>query len=555
MKITKQTGTANTTASPGRQILYLAVHYTAGVSCKEGSASGCASWFANPGAGGSADYIVDEGGLVQYNPDPKNRYCWAVGGSHFGTQGGRLYGVAKNANCVSLEICSGNKVGKITYPNDPNYYFTDKVLEMAKQAVQYLMQLYGIDAQHVIRHYDVNGKCCPGIIGWNKDSGSEAKWEEFHAAIGGTPIQYYRVRASWENEKSQIGAYTELKNAKEAADQYGYNVYDSTGKCVYEGVCTGTQARSIHSLGDEKAKAAAMLELVHKADHSGILPSVTTAQMILESGYCGTDLALNANNCFGMKENLSGNTWSNSTWDGKSIYKKQTQEDDGSGRYYWITANFRKYSKVEDSIGDHSAYLLGAMNGSKKRYAGLTNAKNYREAITIIKNGGYATDTRYISKICDIIQRYGLDRYDAEYAGGGSGEKQEEKKTESSWYRVRKSWEDEGSQLGAFGVLQNAKNLADQHAGYNVYDSNGELIYNGKQTGIIGSDTPFTVKVDANTAYIRKGPGTNYGKIRMIEAGIFTIVEVESGKGSNAGWGKLKSGAGWISLDKCTRIQ
>ena len=45
------------------------------------------------------------------------------------------------------------------------------------------MELYGIDADHVIRHYDVNGKCCPGIIGWNKDTGDESKWEAFHAAI------------------------------------------------------------------------------------------------------------------------------------------------------------------------------------------------------------------------------------------------------------------------------------------------------------------------------------------------------------------------------------
>ena len=160
MKVTKQTGTANTTYSPGRQIKYLAIHYTAGVSCKSGSAASCASWFANPNAGGSADYIVDEGGLVQYNPDPHNRYCWAVGGSKYNTQGGRLYGIAKNANCVSLEICSGNKVGKITYPNDPNYYFTTAVEAKAIEATKYLMELYGIDADHVIRHYDVNGKCC-----------------------------------------------------------------------------------------------------------------------------------------------------------------------------------------------------------------------------------------------------------------------------------------------------------------------------------------------------------------------------------------------------------
>ena len=173
MNVIKQTGTANTTYAPGRKIDYLAIHYTAGVSCAAGSASGSAAWFAKPEAEGSADYICDERDLIQYNPDPLNRYCHAVGGSRYNTKGGRLYGIAKNANCISLEICSGNRTGKITYPNDPNYYFTTQVLAKAIEVTKYLMDLYGIDADHVIRHYDVNGKPCPGVIGWNADSGSE----------------------------------------------------------------------------------------------------------------------------------------------------------------------------------------------------------------------------------------------------------------------------------------------------------------------------------------------------------------------------------------------
>ena len=36
--------------------------------------------------------------------------------------------------------------------------------------------------------------------------------------------------------------------------------------------------------------------------------------------------------------------------------------------------------------------------------------------------------------------------------------------------------------------------------------------------------------------------------------GVFTIVEVKAGQGASAGWGRLKSGAGWISLDYATRL-
>ena len=54
---------------------------------------------------------------------------------------------------------------------------------------------------------------------------------------------------------------------------------------------------------------------------------------------------------------------------------------------------------------------------------------------------------------------------------------------------------------------------------------------------------------------IRKGAGTNYATIgKYTGKGVFTIMEVKAGKGSTAGWGRLKSGAGWISLDYATRI-
>jgi hypothetical protein len=65
----------------------------------------------------------------------------------------------------------------------------------------------------------------------------------------------------------------------------------------------------------------------------------------------------------------------------------------------------------------------------------------------------------------------------------------------------------------------------------------------------------FSVRVDITDLNIRRGPGTNYAKTgKCTGKGVFTITEVKSGKGSTAGWGKLKSGAGWISLDYAKRI-
>ena len=64
--------------------------------------------------------------------------------------------------------------------------------------------------------------------------------------------------------------------------------------------------------------------------------------------------------------------------------------------------------------------------------------------------------------------------------------------------------------------------------------------------------TPYLVRVKITNLNIRKGPGTNYGATGYIQPGIYTIVAESTGKGASK-WGKLKSGAGWISLDYATK--
>jgi N-acetylmuramoyl-L-alanine amidase CwlA len=51
---------------------------------------------------------------------------------------------------------------------------------------KYLMIKYKIDIDHVVRHYDVTQKYCPGIIGWNPASGDESKWLAFKEAVSGS---------------------------------------------------------------------------------------------------------------------------------------------------------------------------------------------------------------------------------------------------------------------------------------------------------------------------------------------------------------------------------
>ena len=80
-----------------------------------------------------------------------------------------------------------------------------------------------------------------------------------------------------------------------------------------------------------------------------------------------------------------------------------------------------------------------------------------------------------------------------------------------------------------------------------------------KMSGTVGTSrpagAPFLVRVSISNLNIRKGAGTNYAATGMYTGkGVFTITEVKARKGSSAGWGRLKSGAGWISLDYAKRV-
>jgi N-acetylmuramoyl-L-alanine amidase CwlA len=157
----------------------------------------------------SADFTVDDTCAVQYNGDIKNRYCWHCGGSKYATKGGSLYGKCTNANSIGVEICSMNSTGKMQNANDRSYSFTEAAVNNAVELVKQLMKWYNIPPENVIRHYDVTGKPCPGIIGWNKESGSEAEWNKFKARIfEGSALPAKKMYYV------QVGAFSSKTNAE-----------------------------------------------------------------------------------------------------------------------------------------------------------------------------------------------------------------------------------------------------------------------------------------------------------------------------------------------------
>lgn len=165
MQIEQRCSTHNTSWMPGRKIEYLVLHYTAGTSSAPGTARQVAEMFASSSREASADFIVDDGQVVQYNGDLTNRYTWAVGGSKYGTMsthlGGSLYGKCKNHNSISIELCSSKRDPTTLLATDTDWYFTPQVLAHARELVKKLRKQFGIALDHVVMHHHVNGKVCP----------------------------------------------------------------------------------------------------------------------------------------------------------------------------------------------------------------------------------------------------------------------------------------------------------------------------------------------------------------------------------------------------------
>lgn len=157
------------THCPNRQIKYLAIHFTAGSSSAKGRARNVKSVFESRPA--SADFCVDDCEMVQFNPDINNYYCWAVGDKKAqGSGGGQLYGIASNKNTISIEICSTCNPATstaVSHSNHDGWSFTKEALDNAVKLAKIIMEKFNIPIERVVRHYDISGKLCPGIIGWN----------------------------------------------------------------------------------------------------------------------------------------------------------------------------------------------------------------------------------------------------------------------------------------------------------------------------------------------------------------------------------------------------
>ena len=408
------------------KIKYIVIHYTG----SEGTAQNNVTYFNGGNRNASAHYFVGRDGVICEYCDPEKWYAWHCGGA-LESSHHPYYGKCTNANSIGIEICTHN--------NGSNWEFTEKAVNTAIELTKYLMQKFGVSADNVIRHYDVTGKSCPRVPGWGA-VGGDAEWKKFKARLTGISVT---VSLSRGDQGDDVEKMQKMLIAC-GYDCGGCGADGSFGLDTESAVRTFQRIKGLTIDGVYGPKTRAALEADYKngvkkpvetnrekpyteafideiaplaqADMKarGICAAVTIAQAILESGWGRSDLAKNANNLFGMKKNLSGNTWPGSTWDGKRVCTKDTKEVYSTGTAT-VKADFRVYNSYAESVGDHSAYLAGAKNGSALRYPGLVGETDYKKAAAIIKAGGYATAPDYVEKICRLVEQYGLAKYNVEY--------------------------------------------------------------------------------------------------------------------------------------------
>ena len=227
-----------------------------------------------------------------------------------------------------------------------------------------------------------------------------------------------------------------------------------------------------------------------------VLPSVCIAQAALETGWGTSGLMIKANAFFGIKA---------TGWKGK-VYNARTLECYDGKTYTNIDACFRAYDSPAASVKDYFDLITGAA-----RYSAAVNEKDAEKAVTAIKNGGYATDPLYVSKVMGIINTHNLTQYDDFKTEAPVKEPAKAEKPETV-YTVKR-----GDTLS--GIASKYGTTYQKLAEYNGI-KNVNLIYAGQKIKIPGASKAagktYTVKAGDNLwniAAAHLGNGARYKEI------------------------------------------
>ncbi len=206
-----------------------------------------------------------------------------------------------------------------------------------------------------------------------------------------TITKYKHENTSWNRKNILIILVTFLLMSPIFLGEFGARYRQQESDVLVKNVVASYGNQSQRNFINRVGQAA-------RKDRSGIFPSITIAQAILESGWGNSTLSSQHNNLFGIKAG---------GWDGRTV-NIPAREYTGNG---WIEtpSYFRAYNSFEESISDHSAFLK---QNSRYTMGGVFSSRNYVEQAYAIQNSGYASDPNYASTLISIIETYNLYEFD-----------------------------------------------------------------------------------------------------------------------------------------------
>ena len=152
---------SNYRAGRTQPVRYIVMHYTANNG--DTARNNCDYYHRVGGLQASAHYFVDEHGAMQSVREGDT--AWHCGARAY------WHPECRNGNSIGIEMCSRKRA-------DGSYYIKPETVANAAALAREIMQRYGIDTEHVVRHYDVTGKRCP--MPWVDDP---AQWTAFLAML------------------------------------------------------------------------------------------------------------------------------------------------------------------------------------------------------------------------------------------------------------------------------------------------------------------------------------------------------------------------------------
>lgn len=235
---------------------------------------------------------------------------------------------------------------------------------------------------------------------YKKDCKVNLKW--VNIILISTIIILYIV-----NIKLKDNSFNTIKGLKESAISKEIKqeniVQENIEKESYDSVKVDLEFSNIYLEDNKKEFIVKIFNgAIENYNKYGIVPSITIAQAILESGWGSSELAVNHNNIFGIK--------ADSRWSG-AIATISTSENYNDS----TIANFRKYDSIDESLDDHGKFL-----SENPRYSeyGLFEKKNYKNQAQALEDAGYSTakdkngQLIYAEKLIGIIEKYNLMQYD-----------------------------------------------------------------------------------------------------------------------------------------------